>query len=294
MLRIQGSIVAIVTPFHQDGSVNFSKLGELVDWQIQNGTDGIVALGTTGESATMTDEEDDAVCEYVLKRVNGRIPVIVGSGSNCTASMLEKSLRYQAMGAQGLLIIAPYYNKTNEEGMYRHFATVVDAVDIPCILYNVPGRTGCSISEGVVKRLAGHPNVMGIKEASGNMSYAYKIARYLGPDFAMYSGNDDITVPILSIGGSGVISVLANILPQQTHDMVMAYLSGDTAAATAAQLRYLELINSLFLEVNPIPVKAALNMMGWEVGPCRMPLYEMSQGAAQRLRAALEEAGLLA
>ncbi len=294
MLRIQGSIVAIVTPFHQDGSVNFSKLGELVDWQIQNGTDGIVALGTTGESATMTDEEDDAVCEYVLKRVNGRIPVIVGSGSNCTASMLEKSLRYQAMGAQGLLIISPYYNKTNEEGMYRHFATVVDAVDIPCILYNVPGRTGCSISEGVVKRLAGHPNVMGIKEASGNMSYACKIARYLGPDFAMYSGNDDITVPILSIGGSGVISVLANILPQQTHDMVMAYLSGDTAAATAAQLRYLELINSLFLEVNPIPVKAALNMMGWEVGPCRMPLYEMSQGAAQRLRAALEEAGLLA
>ena len=294
MLRIQGSIVAIVTPFHQDGSVNFSKLGELVDWQIQNGTDGIVALGTTGESAPMTDEEDDAVCEYVLKRVNGRIPVIVGSGSNCTASMLEKSLRYQAMGAQGLLIIAPYYNKTNEEGMYRHFATVVDAVDIPCILYNVPGRTGCSISEGVVKRLAGHPNVMGIKEASGNMSYACKIARYLGPDFAMYSGNDDITVPILSIGGSGVISVLANILPQQTHDMVMAYLSGDTAAATAAQLRYLELINSLFLEVNPIPVKAALNMMGWEVGPCRMPLYEMSQGAAQRLRAALEEAGLLA
>lgn len=294
MLRIQGSIVAIVTPFNQDGSVNFSKLGELVDWQIQNGTDGIVALGTTGESATMTDEEDDAVCEYVLKRVNGRIPVIVGSGSNCTASMLEKSLRYQAMGAQGLLIISPYYNKTNEEGMYRHFATVVDAVNIPCILYNVPGRTGCSISEGVVKRLAGHPNVMGIKEASGNMSYACKIARYLGPDFAMYSGNDDITVPILSIGGSGVISVLANILPQQTHDMVIAYLSGDTAAATAAQLRYLELINSLFLEVNPIPVKAALNMMGWEVGPCRMPLYEMSQGAAQRLRAALKEAGLLA
>lgn len=294
MLRIQGSIVAIVTPFNQDGSVNFSKLGELVDWQIQNGTDGIVALGTTGESATMTDEEDDAVCEYVIKRVNGRIPVIVGSGSNCTASMLEKSLRYQAMGAQGLLIISPYYNKTNEEGMYRHFATVVDAVNIPCILYNVPGRTGCSISEGVVKRLAGHPNVMGIKEASGNMSYACKIARYLGPDFAMYSGNDDITVPILSIGGSGVISVLANILPQQTHDMVMAYLSGDTAAATAAQLRYLELINSLFLEVNPIPVKAALNMMGWEVGPCRMPLYEMSQGAAQRLRAAMEEAGLLA
>ena len=294
MLRIQGSIVAIVTPFHQDGSVIFSKLGELVYWLIKNGTDGIVALGTTGESATMTDEEDDAVCEYVLKRVNGRIPVIVGSGSNCTASMLEKSLRYQAMGAQGLLIISPYYNKTNEEGMYRHFATVVDAVDIPCILYNVPGRTGCSISEGVVKRLAGHPNVMGIKEASGNMSYACKIARYLGPDFAMYSGNDDITVPILSIGGSGVISVLANILPQQTHDMVMAYLSGDTAAATAAQLRYLELINSLFLEVNPIPVKAALNMMGWEVGPCRMPLYEMSQGAAQRLRAALGEAGLLA
>lgn len=293
MLRIQGSMVALVTPFHQDGTVNFTKLGELVDWQIESGTDAIVALGTTGESATMTDEEDDAVCEYILKRVAGRVPVIAGSGSNCTAAMLEKSLRYQAMGAQGLLVITPYYNKANEEGMYRHFATVADAVRIPCILYNVPGRTGCSISEGVAARLAGHENVMGIKEASGNMSYASQIARHLSEGFAMYSGNDDIIVPILSIGGSGVISVLANILPKETHALVMAYLSGDTREAAAAQLRYLELVNSLFLEVNPIPVKAALNMMGWEVGPCRLPLYEMSGGPAARLRAALREAGLV-
>ncbi len=293
MLHIQGSIVALVTPFNQDGTVNFSKLGELVDWHLASGTDAIVALGTTGESATMTDEEDDAVCEYVLKRVAGRIPVIAGSGSNCTATMLAKSLRYQAMGAQGLLIISPYYNKTNEEGMYRHFATVADAVNIPCILYNVPGRTGCSISENVVRRLAGHENIMGIKEASGNMSYATKIARYLNENFVMYSGNDDLIVPILSVGGSGVISVWANIMPRETHDMVMAYLSGDTKAALEAQLKYLELINGLFLEVNPIPVKAALNMMGWEVGPCRMPLYEMSEGAAAKLRTALEKVGLV-
>ena len=290
----QGSFVALVTPFDAQGRVNFDKLAQLCKWHVAQGTAGIVALGTTGESSTMSHEEDEDVVRCVMETVGGRIPVIAGAGSNCTETALMKSLAYEKLGVDGLLLITPYYNKANEKGMYRHFVEIADQVHTPIVLYNVPGRTGCSISEGVVKRLAGHPNVMGIKEASGNMSYACKIARYLGPDFAMYSGNDDITVPILSIGGSGVISVLANILPQQTHDMVMAYLSGDTAAATAAQLRYLELINSLFLEVNPIPVKAALNMMGWEVGPCRMPLYEMSQGAAQRLRAALEEAGLLA
>lgn len=293
MLNLRGSIVALVTPFNADGSVNFPKLGELVEWHIANKTDGIVVLGTTGESATMTTEEDNAVCEFVIKKVAKRIPVIAGSGSNCTQSMLERSLRYQGMGADALLVISPYYNKANEEGMYRHFATVADAVNVPCILYNVPGRTGCSISEGVIKRLYRHENVGGIKEASGNMSYASQIARYLSDDFRMYSGNDDIIVPIMSIGGSGVISVFANIMPEASHNIVADFLSGNIESSRAAQLRYLEVINDLFLEVNPVPVKAAMNMMGLNAGTLRLPLYEMSDGAKARLEKAMREVGII-
>lgn len=293
MLRLQGSIVALVTPFNQDGSVNFSRLGELVDWHIANKTDGIVVLGTTGESSTMTHEEDTQVCTFVVKRVAGRIPVIAGSGSNCTATMLEKSLRYQALGADGLLVISPYYNKANEEGMYRHFATVADAVNIPCILYNVPGRTGCSISEAVIRRLYKHENIAAIKEASGNISYASQIARYLSDDFRMFSGNDDIIVPIMALGGSGVISVFANIFPAVAHDIVADFLAGDIAKSRAAQLKYLEVINDLFIEVNPIPVKAAMNMLGLHAGSLRLPLYEMSEGAKAKLQAALSEVGAL-
>ena len=176
--KLKGSIVALVTPFNGDGSINFEKLGELIEFHIENKTDAVLILGTTGESSTMTHEEDDAVCEYAVKRAAGRIPIIAGSGSNCTQTMLEKSLAYEKLGADGLLIISPYYNKANDEGMYRHFKTVADAVNIPCILYNVPGRTGCSISENVIARLKDHPNIMGIKEASGNMSYTAKIAKY--------------------------------------------------------------------------------------------------------------------
>lgn len=207
--------------------------------------------------------------------------------------MLEKSLRFQNLGADGLLLITPYYNKTNEEGMVRHFTTVADAVNIPCILYNVPGRTGCSISEAAIRRLAAHPRIMGIKEASGNMSYAVKIARYLSEDFRMYCGNDDITVPLLSLGASGVISVLANVVPRETHNMVWDYLRGDHQKALEAQLRYLDLINDLFLEVNPIPVKEALNLMGMEVGGYRLPLTPMAEQNRARLRAAMEGVGLL-
>ena len=212
-IPVRGSLVALVTPFHEDGSVNFEKLGELIDFHLENETDALVILGTTGESSTMSHEEDNAVCEYTVKRVAGRIPVICGSGSNDTRTMLEKSLSFERLGADGLLIITPYYNKANEEGIYRHFATVADAVKIPCILYNVPGRTGCSISEANVARLSKHPNIIGIKEASGNISYAAKIARYLSDDFVMYSGNDDMIVPMLALGASGVISVLANVAP---------------------------------------------------------------------------------
>lgn len=290
---IRGSLVALITPFHEDGSVNFEKLGELIDFHLANETDALVILGTTGESSTMSHEEDDAVCKYTVKRVAGRIPVICGSGSNSTQTMLEKSLSFERLGADGLLLITPYYNKTNEEGMYLHFKTVADAVRIPCILYNVPGRTGCSISEANVVRLSKHPNIIGIKEASGNISYAAKIARYLSPDFAMYSGNDDMIVPMLSLGASGVISVLANIAPRETHKMVMDFLEGDVAAAREAQLRLLEVTNDLFIEVNPVPVKEALNLMGKDVGGYRLPLTRMSGAHREKLAASMRAAGFI-
>ena len=291
---LQGSIVALITPFRADGSVNFEKLRELTAWHIENGTDAILALGTTGESSTMTHEEDDAVLRTVIEAAAGRVPVIAGTGSNCTETMLEKSLRAERMGADGLLLITPYYNKANTEGMVRHFTTVADAVTIPCILYNVPGRTGCSIAPEVVERLAAHPNIAGIKEASGDLSYAMKIAHCIGPDFALWSGNDDITLPLMAIGGSGVISVWANVMPRACHDMVTDFLAGRREQAVATAVKYLELMNGLFMEVNPIPVKTALNLMGWDVGPFRLPLYEMSEAHQAVLRRLLDEAGLLA
>ncbi len=291
--NIRGSIVAMITPFHEDGSVNFEVLEELLERQIAAGTDGILTLGTTGEYPTMSHEEDAAVVAKTIEVVNGRVPVMVGSGSNCTATQIEKSIQYQDMGADALLLIAPYYNKANPEGMYRHFAETADKVHIPCILYNVPGRTGCSIPVSVVERLAQHPNIVGIKEASGDMSYAMKIAHCVGLDFAIYSGNDDVTLPLLSIGGSGVISVFANVMPEACHRIVMDYLTGNHERALETHLRYLKLMNDLFLEVNPIPVKAAMNMMGLNVGPMRLPLCEMSEGNAAILRATLREAGLL-
>ena len=291
--HLQGSIVAMITPFHKDGSVNFEVLTDLLERQIAEGTDGILTLGTTGEYPTMSHEEDASVVEHTIKVVNGRVPVIVGSGSNCTATQLEKSIQYQNMGADALLLIAPYYNKANPEGMYRHFAETADAVQVPCLLYNVPGRTGCSIPVSVVEKLAKHPNIAGIKEASGDMSYAMKIAHCVGPDFALYSGNDDITVPLMSIGGSGVISVYANVMPGMCHKIVADYLAGNQAEAVANHLKYLKLMNDLFIEVNPIPVKSAMNMMGLNVGPMRLPLCEMSEEHQAVLRASLQEAGLL-
>lgn len=292
MFDVKGSIVALITPFHEDGSVNFEKLKELCEWHIQNATDALLILGTTGESSTMTHEEDDAVVKCVLSCVQGRVPVIVGSGSNCTQTMIEKSVKYANMGADALLVISPYYNKTNTQGMIQHFTAVADAVDKPLILYNVPGRTGCSISEEAIRILSKHPNIVGIKEASGNISYAANVARYLSDDFVMYSGNDDMIVPMLSLGASGVISVLANVVPKQTHDMVMDYLQGNTKKACAAQLYYLDLIHALFCEVNPIPVKEALNIMGKEVGGYRLPLYEMSDEHKTLLKQCMQEVGL--
>ena len=291
--NIRGSIVAMVTPFREDGSVNFQVLTELLERQIAAGTDAILTLGTTGEYPTMTHEEDASVVEHTIRVVNGRVPVMVGSGSNCTATQVEKSILYQDMGADALLLISPYYNKANPEGMYRHFAETADQVHIPCILYNVPGRTGCSIPVSVVERLSRHPNIAGIKEASGDMSYAMKIAHCVGPDFALYSGNDDLTIPLMSVGGSGVISVFANVMPAVCHQIVADYLGGNQARALETHLRYLKLMNDLFIEVNPIPVKAAMNMLGLNVGPMRLPLCEMSETNAAVLRETMREVGVL-
>ena len=292
MKKITGSIVALVTPFNADGSVDHGRLRELVEWHVQNKTDAILALGTTGETASTSLEEDIKTFETVVDQVRGRIPVIAGSGSNSSEMQKQKSEIYTKMGAAALLCISPYYVKTNEEGMYRHFMLSADADCAPIILYNVPGRTGCRISPEVVRRLSVHPNVMGIKEASGDMAYAMKIARYLSDDFVMYCGNDDITVPLLSVGASGVISVWANIMPRETHDMVMDWIEGRQEKAVAAQLKYLDLINALFMEVNPIPVKEAMNLMGLKAGTYRMPLYPMAPENRAKLAKIMRAAGL--
>ena len=292
MQKITGSIVALVTPFNADGSVDHGRLRELVEWHVQNKTDAILALGTTGETASTTLEEDIKTFETVVDQVAGRIPVIAGSGSNSSEMQKHKSEIYTQMGAAALLCISPYYVKTNEEGMYRHFMLSADADTAPIILYNVPGRTGCKISPEVVRRLSVHPNVMGIKEASGDMGYAMKIARYLSDDFVMYCGNDDITIPLLSVGASGVISVWANIMPRETHDMVVDWLEGRHDKAVAAQLKYLDLINALFMEVNPIPVKEAMNLMGLKAGAYRMPLYPMAPENRAKLIRIMRAAGL--
>ena len=287
MKKLTGSIVALVTPFNADGSVDLGRVRELVDWHIANHTDGIVVLGTTGETASTTLEEDIRTVETVILQANHRIPIIAGAGSNSSETQKHKSVIYSQMGADALLCISPY-----EEGMYRHFMMSADAASSPIVLYNVPGRTGCKISPDVVRRLSVHPNVMGIKEASGDMSYAMQIARYLSDDFVMYSGNDDITIPLLSVGASGVISVWANIMPKEVHDMVANWLAGHHDKALAEQLRCLDLINGLFMEVNPIPVKEAMNLMGLKGGHFRMPMYPMTDEHRAKLAKLMREVGL--
>lgn len=290
---LSGSIVALATPFKEDGSVNFDQMGEWIEFQIANGTDGILVLGTTGESSTMSHEEDDAVCEFTLKKVAGRAKVIAGSGSNSTETQRMKSKQYADMGVDALLCISPYYNKTNPEGMYRHFMTAADEAKAPIILYNVPGRTGCGITPEVVGRLSKHPNIIGIKEASGDLSYAMKIAKYLNDDFVMFSGNDDITIPLMSIGAKGVISVWANIMPKECRTMVHLYLEGHHEEAAKMQIEYLPIMNALFMEVNPIPVKEAMNLMGMNAGGYRLPLYPMTDEHREALRQVMKETGLL-
>ena len=271
----KGSYVAIVTPFNPDLSVNFSKLTELVEWHIAQGTNGIVACGTTGESSTLPDDEHLAVIGHVVKTVNKRIPVIAGTGSNDTMHSLHLSVEAEKLGADGLLLLTPYYNKANDEGLYRHFITVADKVNIPIILYNVPGRTSMSIPVSVLKRLAQHKNIVAIKEASGNLDFVLKIAAEC-PGLAIFSGNDSQVLPVLSLGGVGVISVAANVFPKALADMCRLYREGKVAEATKLQVKYAVFIENLFTEVNPIPVKEAMNHLGHNVGGFRLPLYAMS------------------
>ncbi len=279
----EGSGVALVTPF-KDGKVNYEKLGKLIEWHIANKTDSIIVCGTTGESATMTDEERKTTIKFVVDKVNKRIPVIAGSGSNNTAYSIELSKYCQAVGVDGLLIVTPYYNKSTQDGLIKHYTTIANSVDLPIILYNVPGRTGVNIKPSTVEKLSKIENIVAIKEASGDISQVAEIARLCGEDFTIYSGNDDQIVPILSLGGSGVISVLANVLPKETHDIVEKYLTGDVVESRKLQLGVNELVSSLFIEVNPIPVKAAMNLMGMEAGELRLPLTNISEQNLEILR----------
>lgn len=269
---LKGSIVALVTPFKENGDVDFDKLGELLDYHCNNNSGGIVILGTTGEASTLTFDEEAEMVEYSVKRVNKRVPLIVGSGSNETEKAVRMSKKYSEMGADYVLVITPYYNKTNESGLIKHFTAVADAALCPVIMYNVPGRTGMSMSIHALEVLSKHPNIWGIKEASGNMSYAAKVSRLLGDNFHMLSGNDDIIVPMMSIGSVGVISVLANIAPKQTAKMCELCLEGKFKEANKIQMDLLPLTNDLFIEVNPIPVKEAMNYLGFNVGGYRAPL----------------------
>ena len=290
---ITGSIVALITPFDEDGNVSYDRLAGLVEWHISEKTDGILVLGTTAETPTLTDEEEERIVRKVIEKAGGRVPVIAGSGSNNTATQIRKSLAYQELGADALLVISPYYNKSNEEGIYRHLTAIADAADIPCILYNIPGRTGCSISAANVHRLSVHPNIMGIKEASGSLAYAASIADCLSDDFRMYSGEDALTLPLMSLGASGTISVWANVQPALVHAMCRAYLDGDLAGAKRIQVEGQPLIAQLFCEVNPIPVKDALAQMGFIEGPVyRMPLWPLTDAHRAQLADALGAAGV--
>ena len=292
MSIFEGSGVALITPFHADGSVNYDKLKELVEFHIKNETDAIIVAGTTGEASTLPEEEHIEVVKRTVEFAAKRIPVIGGSGSNDTAFALKLSKELEKVGVDGLLVVTPYYNRSNNSGYIKHYEAIANAVNIPIILYNVPGRTGVKLPLEVIKTLSQHKNIVGIKEASGDMTYMSDIARICGPDFLIYSGNDDIIVPTMSIGGVGVISVLANVLPKETHDMCRLYLDGNVKAARDLQLKLNGFVHSLFTETNPIPVKKAMNLLGYNVGPLRMPLDELSECATEILVKEMKKIGL--
>ena len=294
MALFEGAAVALVTPFKEDGSIYYEKLEELVEEQIAEGTDAIVACGTTGEASTMSHEEHLDVIEFVCRVTRKRIPVIAGTGSNCTETAVYLSREAKRRGADGLLLVSPYYNKATQKGLFAHFKTVADQADLPILLYNIPGRTGVNIEPETIASLVRETgNIVGVKEASGNFSAIAKLMSLTDGKIDLYSGNDDQIVPVLAVGGKGVISVLSNVAPRQTHEICSAFLAGRTEESARLQREAYPLISALSSEVNPIPVKAALNLMGKNVGPMRMPLTEMEPVNKQRLKAAMEAYGIL-
>ena len=288
----RGAGVAIITPYTEDG-INFEELGRIIDDQIEKHTDAIIITGTTGESATMSDEEHRAAIKFAVDHVKGRIPVIAGTGSNETSYAVELSKYAESVGADALLVVTPYYNKCTQKGLIAHYTAIADAVNIPIILYDVPSRTGVAIATSTYVELAKHPNIVAVKEANGDLSKILRLRAAVGDDLVLYSGNDDQIVPILSLGGQGVISVLSNVAPQQTHDMCQAFFDGDTKKAEKLQVEYADLIDALFCEVNPIPVKVAMRKLGYNAGPLRMPLSEMEPQHEKQLEDALRNHGLI-
>ena len=294
MALFKGAGVALITPFHEDGSVNYEKLTEILEEQIAEGTDAIVAVGTTGEAATLTEDEHIEVVAHTVKVVNHRIPVIAGTGSNCTATAIDLSQRAEKAGADGLLLVTPYYNKATQKGLYTHYKAIADAVSIPCILYNVPGRTGMKIEPKTMADLYHNvKNIVGVKEATGDVGGTAELMRLVDEDFLLYSGEDGIIVPLLSIGGSGVISVLSNVAPKETAEICKKWFAGDVKGAWEEQKRALPLIHSLFMEVNPIPVKAGMNLQGKSVGGMRLPLTEMEEAHQEVLKEEMRRYGIL-
>ena len=289
-----GAGVAIVTPMKANGEVNYPKLEELLNYQIENGTDAIIICGTTGESATMTEAEHAETIRFAVERVNHRIPVIAGTGSNCTRTAIELSKEAEKDGADGLLLVTPYYNKATQNGLINHYTAICNEVKIPAILYNVPSRTGCGLQPQTIATLVKNvENIVGVKEASGNISNVAQIMHLCDGKIDLYSGNDDQVVPLLSLGGKGVISVTANIIPEDVHDMVQKYLDGDVQGSLDLQLKAIDLCNALFCEVNPIPVKKAVELLGMCDGTMRMPLTEMEPQNVEKLKKAMEEYGVL-
>lgn len=293
MSIFKGSGVALITPFTKEDKVDFEKLGELLEYHIQHKTDAIIINGTTGESATLTDKEKRDIVRYCVEKVNGRVPLIAGTGSNSTKHAVEMSKEADELGVDGLLVVTPYYNKGNENGIYEHYKLIAESVSCPIILYNVPSRTGINLSIPLLKKLAQIENIVAIKEASGNISYVGEIAREI-PKLDIYSGNDDMTIPLMSYGGIGVISVSANIIPENVHNMCHYFLNDNIEEAKNLQLKYNDLVDSLFIEVNPIPVKEAMNYLGYEVGECRLPLGKMKEENIEKLHSILNKHGVKA